>query len=308
MRPRFSLKQRIALTYILLAVIVAGAFSLVSYISVAIIEEQIINARLTQLEGRMIDFQQSGQLPDMSPDMRMLVVQLPTFGERSDRPVDAGWAQIREEERRAVAADGNAALVPTLDPNHLVSLGHEGTQGANGSEDIVRRAHRDIDYLTAHIWPLNWGWVDGKDLAGTWDAGSAKVRDYLAAHERLATELGKPLLFEEFGFPRDGEVYAPGTATTVRERYYRQIYAAVEGSWASGGPVMGSNFWAWNGEARAAHPDARFRDGDLAYMGDPPHEPQGWYGLFDGDASTLALVRAHAAKRCLGLAEPCLAA
>ena len=73
MRPRFSLKQRIALTYILLAVIVAGAFSLVSYISVAIIEEQIINARLTQLEGRMIDFQQSGQLPDMSPDMRMLV-------------------------------------------------------------------------------------------------------------------------------------------------------------------------------------------------------------------------------------------
>ena len=71
---------------------------------------------------------------------------------------------------------------------------------------------------------------------------------------------------------------------------------------------MGSNFWAWNGEARAAHPDARFRDGDLAYMGDPPHEPQGWYGLFDGDASTLALVRAHAAKRCLGLAEPCLAA
>ena len=115
MRPRFSLKQRIALTYILLAVIVAGAFSLVSYISVAIIEEQIINARLTQLEGRMIDFQQSGQLPDMSPDMRMLVVQLPNFGERSDRPVDAGWAQIREEERRAVAADGNAALVPTLD-------------------------------------------------------------------------------------------------------------------------------------------------------------------------------------------------
>ena len=48
-------------------------------------------------------------------DMRMLVVQLPNFGERSDRPVDAGWAQIREEERRAVAADGNAALVPTLD-------------------------------------------------------------------------------------------------------------------------------------------------------------------------------------------------
>jgi len=48
-------------------------------------------------------------------EARMLVVQLPNFGERSDRPVDAGWAQIREEQRRAVAADGNAALITTLD-------------------------------------------------------------------------------------------------------------------------------------------------------------------------------------------------
>jgi mannan endo-1,4-beta-mannosidase len=105
--------------------------------------------------------------------------------------------------------DSTAALIRSLDGNHLVSLGHEGTQGANGSEDIVRRAHRDIDYLTAHIWPLNWGWVVGQGSRRHWDAGSAKVRDYLATHERLASELGKPLLFEEFGFPRDGERYVP---------------------------------------------------------------------------------------------------
>jgi mannan endo-1,4-beta-mannosidase len=203
--------------------------------------------------------------------------------------------------------EGTAELIRSLDSNHLVSLGHEGTMGATGSEAIVLRAHRDIDYLTAHIWPLNWGWVDGKNLAGTWDGGGAKVADYLATHERLARTLGKPLLFEEFGFPRDGELYAPEVPTTFKERYYRMIYEAVEASWASGGPVMGSNFWAWNGEARAAHPDARFRDGDLAYMGDPPHEPQGWYGLFDTDASMLALVREHAAKRCAGLPAACAA-
>ena len=179
--------------------------------------------------------------------------------------------------------------------------------GATGSEAILLRAHRDIDYLTAHIWPLNWGWVDGKNLAGTWDAGGAKVTDYLATHERLARQLGKPLLFEEFGFPRDGESYDPAVPTTFRERYYRMIYEVVEASWANGGPVVGSNFWAWNGEARAAHPDFRFRDGDFAYMGDPPHEPQGWYGLFDSDASTLALVREHAAKRCLGVLLDCAA-
>jgi mannan endo-1,4-beta-mannosidase len=29
-------------------------------------------------------------------------------------------------------------------------------------------------------------------------------------------------------------------------------------------------------------------------MGDPPHEPQGWYGMFDSDAAMLAIVREHA--------------
>jgi len=223
------------------------------------------------------------------------------------RPGGSDAAVNRNREPYYAWIDDTAALIRSLDANHLVSLGHEGTMGANGSEDIVRRAHQTIDYLTAHIWPLNWSWVDGRDLAGTWEAGAAKVRDYLAVHERIAGELGKPLVFEEFGFPRDGEAYDPSVPTSFRERYYRVIYAAVERSWQSDGPLMGSNFWAWNGEARAAHPDFRFRDGDLAYMGDPPHEPQGWYGLFDSDASMLALVREHAAKRCDGLPAACAA-
>jgi mannan endo-1,4-beta-mannosidase len=228
----------------------------------------------------------------------------------ANEPRPGGSTEGVERNRGAYHAwiDGTAALIRILDPNHLVSLGHEGTMGANGSEPIVRRAHRDIDYLTAHIWPLNWGWVDGKDLPGTWEAGRARVQEYVLAHDRIARELEKPLVFEEFGFPRDGESYSPEAPTTFRDRYYALIYGAVSASWLMDGPIMGSNFWAWNGEARAAHPDSRFRDGDLAYMGDPPHEPQGWYGLFDSDASTLALVREHAARRCLGQPAGCLAA
>jgi mannan endo-1,4-beta-mannosidase len=82
--------------------------------------------------------------------------------------------------------------------------------------------------------------------------------------------------------------------TEFRQRYYRTIYAAAEASLASGGPVQGSNFWAWNGEARARHADFRYRNGDNAYMGDPMHEPQGWYGVFDSDAEMIGLVREHA--------------
>ena len=190
--------------------------------------------------------------------------------------------------------DTTAAVIRELDPNHLVSLGHEGTMGANGREDVVVRAHANVDYMTAHIWPLNWGWVDGKDLEGTWPEGKKKVEDYIATAIRLARAAGKPLTFEEFGFPRDGELYAPDVPTTFRQRYYRTIYDAAEASLAGGGPVQGTNFWAWNGEARARHADFRYQNGDNAYMGDPMHEPQGWYGIFDSDSEMIAIIREHA--------------
>ena len=200
-----------------------------------------------------------------------------------------------------------AAMIRSLAPDQLVSLGQEGTQATNGSRDLVMEAHEPVDYVTAHIWPLNWSWVDGDDLPGTWPAGKTKVEAYLGEHTQLAARMGKPLLVEEFGFPRDAESYAPDTTTDFRQRYYRTIYDAVERSWAEGGPLQGSNFWAWNGEARAVHEDFRFMDGDRAYMGDPPHEPQGWYGLFDTDEAMLDLVRTHAQRSCLGAREACTA-
>ena len=61
------------------------------------------------------------------------------------------------------------------------------------------------------------------------------------------------------------------------------------------GPVAGVNFWAWNGEGRAQQPDAWFKKGDKSYVGDPPQEEQGLFGVFDADASTLAVIAEHAA-------------
>ena len=221
------------------------------------------------------------------------------------RPGGSDAAIARNAEAYYDWIDQTAARIRELDPNHMVSLGQEGTHAANGQEPVVLRAHGNIDYLTAHIWPLVWGWAKGSDLAGTWDNVEGRTRAYLAAHERLARQLGKPLVIEEFGFPRDAEAHDPAAVTAWRQRFYRLIYGAVEDSWRAGGPIAGSAFWAWNGEARAKHPDARYRDGDRAYMGDPPHEPQGWFGIFDTDAAMLSDLRAHAARRCLGITTPC---
>jgi len=193
--------------------------------------------------------------------------------------------------------DDTARYIKTLDGNHLVSTGSEGLKGSIEREDVVLAAHRSgaIDYVTTHIWPNNWSWMDAARLRETYDAGAARVADYIDAHVRLARTLGKPLVIEEFGYPRDGaDAYDPAVPTTYKDRFYAQVYATIEADVARGGPLAGSNFWAWNGEARSPHADHRFRRGDRAYMGDPPHEPQGWYGVFDGD-TTLAIVRRHAA-------------
>lgn len=224
------------------------------------------------------------------------------------RPGGSDAAIARNAEAYYDWIGASAARLRQLAPDHMVSLGQEGTHAANGQEAVVLRAHRDVDYLTAHIWPLVWGWAKGNDLAGTWDNVETRTRAYMEAHTRVAATLGKPLVVEEFGFPRDAEAYSPNATTLWRQRFYRLIHGLVEESWRSGGPVAGSAFWAWNGEARAAHPDARFRDGDLTYMGDPPHEPQGWFGIFDTDAAMLADLRAHAARRCLGLSGAALTA
>ncbi|MBN8807832.1 MAG: mannanase [Sphingomonas sp.] len=190
---------------------------------------------------------------------------------------------------------GTARLIKSIDPNHLVSTGSEGLQGGVDDPAIVLAEHAipEIDYLTAHIWPLNWSWVDDKDLAGTWESGAAKVRDYVRRHVALANQLNKPLVIEEFGFPRD-HGYDPGSPTVWKDRFYRLIYGMAEADVADGGPTAGTNFWAWGGSGRSATADHRYRPGPAHLVGDPPHEPQGWYSVFDVDVSTRCVIAAHA--------------
>jgi mannan endo-1,4-beta-mannosidase len=188
-----------------------------------------------------------------------------------------------------------ARLIKSLDPDHLVSTGSEGTQGCLGRKDCTLQAHSspDIDYVTAHIWPQNWSWADPNDLAGTWPTVEARTSEYITLQVGIAEQLGRPLVIEEFGFPRDDASFDPAAPTTFKDRFYSLIYDAVLASVRTGGPIAGSNFWAWGGEGRAQHDDRHFAPGDTAYAGDPPHEPQGWYSVFDSDLSTQSVIREH---------------
>jgi mannan endo-1,4-beta-mannosidase len=216
----------------------------------------------------------------------------------ANEPRPGGSAAAGGRHMKAYLAwiDGTARLIKSIDPNHMVSTGSEGTMGCIDSEKCVADAHRSpsIDYVNAHIWPQNWSWADPKDLAGTWPTVERNTREYLARQVAIARTLNKPLVIEEFGMPRDGGSFEPGTPTTYKDRFYQLITGAVLDSVRSGGPLQGCNFWGWGGEGRAQHSDHHFVRGDTSYLADPSHEPQGWYSVFDTDASTQAVIRNYA--------------
>jgi len=189
-----------------------------------------------------------------------------------------------------------AAFIKRLDPRHLVSTGNEGIKGCLESPQCVIFANDvpAVDYLTFHIWPLNWSWIDPKNLAGTYNACVEKTCRYVATHLEIADRLNKPAVAEEFGFPRDGGGYAPSVPTTFRDRFYRLIFGMVEDSVAAEGAFAGTNFWAWGGEGRAQHADFMMKVGDTSFVGDPPQEPQGRNSVFDCDRTTLTAIRSHA--------------
>jgi mannan endo-1,4-beta-mannosidase len=198
-----------------------------------------------------------------------------------------------------------SAFIHVLDTNHLVSTGSEGTVGFRWSSEYCIKMHQSkhVDYVTFHVWPLNWSWFDPRKFEETLPRTEQNALEYIRTHLTLARQLNKPIVMEEFGLGRDGGLCAPGSPTTARDRYYSKIFAALYDSARSGAPFAGSNFWGWGGEGRGRNADNVWRKGD-PFVGDPPQEPQGRNSIFNADRSTIGIIRDHAFKmRRLGTGD-----
>lgn len=112
--------------------------------------------------------------------------------------------------------------------------------------------------------------------------------------EGWSRSIGKPLLLEEFGMPRDNflaiskeEIYAPKWPSSRRDRYFNDVISRVVFHYKNGGAYCGFGFWAYSGMSRP---------GD-EWIGDPPHEGNsrfylapGWYGIYDTDETTIEIM------------------
>jgi len=210
-------------------------------------------------------------------------------------PTIMGW-QIANEPRPMIPAANEpfakwikavAAYIKSKDKNHLVSTGSEGTIATDTTLYKAIHADKNIDYLTIHIWPKNWGWISS--MSDQMDSTIRKTEKYILDHSEIAIRLKKPLVIEEFGLPRDSNLFVPTSSTFFRDAYYDLILSSLNNFFVK---VAGVNFWSFNGIARPKKDQLFWRPGD-DYMGDPPMEQQSLYGVFDSDSSTWKLIERH---------------
>jgi mannan endo-1,4-beta-mannosidase len=124
-----------------------------------------------------------------------------------------------------------SSFIKSLDRNHLVSVGDEGFfagggehwtyRGQDGVDHRALSALPDVDFGTFHFYPDHWGMPAGSE------------ERWIVDHLRVARELGKPTVLEEFG---SKVLRATGTRGPVslgwplrEERYRRWTELLLEG-------------------------------------------------------------------------------
>lgn len=190
-----------------------------------------------------------------------------------------------------------AEYIKSIDSNHLVTVGSEGRTSSKFAGTNFRKDHQSkyIDYSTIHIWVQNWGWYDPKQGERSFVRARKKAGKYLKRHIKWAEKLGKPVVLEEFGISRDQDNHDSNASTEYRDSYYKYMFDEIYRYAVSGRAIAGCNFWAWGGSGRPRVPKAIWKAGD-DFIGDPPHEYQGWYSVYDKDESTLSVIEAYAKK------------
>ena len=182
-----------------------------------------------------------------------------------------------------------SSLIRSLDANHLISIGSEGSWGCENDMSLYEKicADKNVDYMNIHLWPYNWSWARARHLRADLQRACANTKDYIDSHLAISAKLHKPLVMEEFGFPRDGFSFSKEASTTVRDDYYDYVFSLINDARKSGGFFAGCNFWGWGGEATPEHDDWQVGD---PYTGDPAQEAQGLNSVFSSDSSTLKVI------------------
>ncbi|WP_298392178.1 cellulase family glycosylhydrolase [Flavobacterium sp.] len=184
-----------------------------------------------------------------------------------------------------------------LDKNHLITTGSEGKAGSNDDLPTFERTHvnKNIDYLTMHIWPKNWGWYKMEDEKGSTPVAIEKTIAYIDEHIEVAKRLQKPIILEEFGYPRSQESLDRNASVEFRNQFYKAVFERLVQAISNNEPFVALNFWGYAGLAKNNPNDGKWKVG-IDFTTDPPQEPQGLNSVFSEETSTMNLIKAFNLK------------
>lgn len=187
----------------------------------------------------------------------------------------------------------SAKLIRELDPNHMISTGSEGYYGCEWDMELCEKIHAidEISYINCHVWPYNWKWLRGDAMREDLQKSCENTEEYINMHLELGEKIGKPVVVEEFGMPRDNMDFHKGSPVVCRDLYYTFVFDLIVKAKNSNGVFAGCNFWSWGGYAQTNVEDHEYWAKGDDYTGDPAQEQQGLNSIFVEDESTMTIIR-----------------
>jgi mannan endo-1,4-beta-mannosidase len=163
------------------------------------------------------------------------------------------------------------------------------------------------------LYIYSWGKYDPKNKNSLNEA-QEYAKEYLTSRAEWSRKIKKPIILEEFGMARDAwrkptdsaYKYDVNTPTSHKDIYYEGLYRHIEHL-----SYGGSNFWAYGGLGR---PNDEANSYGMTWLGgkltkctmasfisysyyilciDPPHEPKGWYSVYNQDITTINVIKTH---------------
>ncbi|KAJ1998622.1 hypothetical protein H4R26_005389 [Coemansia thaxteri] len=220
------------------------------------------------------------------------------------------WELMNEPQIiESVGADGHAQLfrwindtasyIASLDPRHLITTGAESKNGRTWFSTMHKSPH--ITLASCHFWPLNWGYYNSTDPSNqSTEYSISKLHDFVQNINQWSLDLNMPSILFEYGLMRDSwgqssglNAYLPSAPVTHRDKFFAAVADSVREHSSCCGQsdsarqaFAGAAFWAYAGIARPPVAPTE----QIAWTGDPPHEPPGWNSVYDSDNSTLSII------------------
>lgn len=197
--------------------------------------------------------------------------------------------------------DSTASYIKSLGVKQLVTAGFDGYEG----EALWKSVHSspNIDFATGHWYPENYMLYNPVNTsAANLAFAKASLLEFLVNISDWTTSLNKPAILEEFGLARDlwesvalgaptsSYIYNASSTTINRDSFYEMAVNEVLYYFESNKGIVGLAPWTYGGIFRPTDPVNAYNE---KWAGDPPHEPPGWYDIYDKDNTTLAILRSQ---------------